>query len=78
MSSAKSHHSRKIEINRKRYEVYKYQYWEMDCIDLFIELLILLNCQFICACRPCTNLLKYVVETEINGTILHLLISNNL
>lgn len=78
MLSTTSHHSRKIEIDRKRYEVCKYQYWEMDFIDLFIKLLILLNCQFIGACRPCTNLLKYVVEIEINGTILHLLISRNL
>ena len=34
----------------------------MDCIDLFIELLILTNCQFMDKCRPCRHLLRFVVD----------------
>ena len=66
MPSTKSHYSSKIEISRGRYKVCKYQYWKLDCLDLFIELLILLNCKILGTCRPCTNLLRFVVETLRN------------
>ena len=62
MPSTKLHYSSKIEISRGRYGVCKYQYWKLDCLDLFIELLILLNCKILGACRQCTNLLRFVVE----------------
>ena len=35
----------------------------MDCIDLHIEMLILLNWKFIRKCRCCSHLLKWVVKT---------------
>ena len=66
MPSTKSRYSSKIEISRGRYGVCKYQYWKLDCLDLFIELLILLNCKILGTCRPCTNLLRFVVETLRN------------
>ena len=39
MPSTKSHYSSKIEISRGRYGVCKYQYWKLDCLDLFVEIL---------------------------------------
>ena len=41
----------KIDFGRKRYGAAKWQYENFDCVDLYIELLILLNCQFIDRCR---------------------------
>lgn len=66
MSSRKSHCSQKIEIERGRYGVCKKQYWNLDCVNLYIELLILLNCELISASHPCTNLLRFVVEITRN------------
>ena len=34
----------KIDFSRKRYGATKWQYENIDCVDLYIELLILLNC----------------------------------
>lgn len=63
MSTKKvSVHSRKIEIERGRYGVCKKEYWKFDCVDLYIELLILLNCELIGKCRSCTNLLKWIID----------------
>lgn len=57
-----SKHSRKIELNRGRYGVCKKEFWYFDCIDLYIELLILLNCELIGKCRICRHILRWVVE----------------
>ena len=52
----------KIDFSRRRYGASKWQYETFDCVDLYIELLILLNCQFIDRCRPCRHLLKWVID----------------
>lgn len=62
MSSRKPHYSQKIEIESGSYGACKKQCWNLDRVDLYIELLILLNCGLIGVCRLCTNLLKYVVQ----------------
>ena len=48
-----------------RFGVCKNEYWYFDCVDLYIELLILLNCNFIGACRPCTYILKWIIKILI-------------
>ena len=45
--------SHRIEFFKKRFGVAKWHYKRLDCIDLYIELLILVNYQFIRECRPC-------------------------
>ena len=55
-------HSRKIKIDRGRYCVCKKEYWYLDCVDLYIEMLILLNWELIGQCRTCTNILRWVLE----------------
>ena len=52
----------KIDMARRRYGIAKWQYETFDCVDLYIELLILINCQFIDKCRPCCHLLKWVID----------------
>ena len=53
----------RIDCLKNRFDVNYFQYKEMDCIDLNMEMLILLNCKFIGKCRCCTHLLKWVVKT---------------
>ena len=48
-----------------RLGVCKKEYWYFDYVDLYIELLILLNCSFIGACRPCTYILKWIIKILI-------------
>ena len=48
----------RIDFRNKRYGVARWQYEKLDCIDLYMEMLILINCRFIGTCRPCTHLLK--------------------
>ena len=55
-------HSRKIHVNRGRYSVCKKESCYFDCADLYIEMLILLNCEFIGKSRPCTNILRWIIE----------------
>ena len=55
-------HSRKIYLDRGRYGVCKKEYYHFDCVDLYLEMLILLNCELIGKCRPCTNILKWIIE----------------
>ena len=55
-------HSREIRVERGRYGVCKKEYYHFDCVDLHIEMLVLLNCEFIGTCRPCTNILKWIIE----------------
>ena len=51
----------KIDFSRKRYGATKWQYENFDCVDLYIELLILLNCRFIDRCKPCCHFLRWVI-----------------
>ena len=53
----------RIDFRKKRYGVARWQYEKLDCIDLYMEMLILINCRFIGTCRPCTSLLKWVFDT---------------
>ena len=62
-----SKYSRKIDISHMRFGVCKKEYWYFDCVDLYIELLILLNCNFIGACRPCTYILKWIISIRKVG-----------
>ena len=55
-------HSRKIYLDRGRYGVCKKEYYHFDWVDLYLEMLILLNCELIGKCRPCTNILKWIIE----------------
>ena len=55
-------HSRKIYVDRGRYGVCKKECYHFDCINLCLEMLILLNCEFIGKYRPCTNILKWIIE----------------
>ena len=55
-------HSRKIYVDRGRYGVCKKEYYHFNCVDLYLEMLILLSCELIGKCRPCTNILKWVLE----------------
>ena len=55
-------HSHKIYLDRGRYGVCKKEYYHFDCVDLYLEMLILLNCELIGKCRPCTNILKWIIE----------------
>ena len=52
----------RIDCLKNRFGVNFCQYKEMDYIDLYMEMLILLNSKFIGKCRCCTNLLKWVVK----------------
>ena len=52
----------KIDMTRRRYGAARWHYESFDCIGLFIELLILLNCQFIDKCRTCRHLMRWVIE----------------
>ena len=45
------------------YGVTKWQIQDLDCIELYIELLILLNCELIDRCKPCKHFLGWVIET---------------
>ena len=58
--------SHRIEFFKKRFGVAKWHYKRLDCIDLYIELLILVNYQFIREYRPCRHLLKFVVDVLRN------------
>ena len=40
----------------------KKEYWFFDCVDLYIEMLILLNCELIDHCKTCTYLLRWILE----------------
>lgn len=57
----KEEKSRRIDFKRKRFGVAKWHYQKLDCIDLYIELLALVNCKLIHPCRPCRHLLKFVL-----------------
>ena len=57
-----SKHSHKIEINKGRYGVCKKEFYYFDSVDLYIEMLILLNCELIGQCRTCTNIFRWVIE----------------
>ena len=46
------------------YGVTKWQIQDLDCIELYIELLILLNCELIDRCKPCKHFLGWVIETS--------------
>lgn len=52
----------RIDFPKKRFGVAYYQYEELDCVDLYMEMLILMNCEFIRQCRSCRHLLKWVVK----------------
>ena len=52
-----------IDFRKKRYGVARWQYEKWGCIDLYMEMLILINCRFIGKCHPCTHLLKWVLDT---------------
>ena len=52
----------KLDISRGSYGVRKYQYEQFDIVVLYIELIILVGCQLIGCFRPCTRLLKFVVD----------------
>lgn len=49
----------RCDFNKKRFGVKYFQCKELDCIDLYIEMSILLNCKW---CRSCIHLLKWVVK----------------
>lgn len=51
-----------MEFKKKRFGVAKWHYRQLHCIDLFIELLILSNCQFMDKCQPCRHLLGFAVN----------------
>ena len=53
----------RIDFRKKRYGVARWQYEKLDCIDLYMEMLILINCRFIGTCRPGTSLLKWILDT---------------
>ena len=40
----------------------KKEYWFFDCVNLYIEMLILLNCELIDQCKTCTYLLRWILE----------------
>lgn len=40
----------------------KKEYCFFDCVDLYIEMLILLNCELIDQCKTCTYLLRWILE----------------
>lgn len=52
----------KLDFTKKRYGVTRWQYQKLDCIDLYMELLILLNYKVIDKCRPCCHFLKWVLK----------------
>ena len=58
----------KIDFCRGTYGVRRWQYENFDCIDLYIELLIIINCEIIDRCRPCHLFLKWIVQLLIYGT----------
>ena len=53
----------RIDFRKKRYGVARWQYEKLDCIDLYMEMLILINCRFIGTCHPGTSLLKWILDT---------------
>lgn len=59
---ARENRSQRMEFKKKRFGVSKWHYKQLDCIDLFMELLILTNCQFMDKCRSCRHLLRFVVD----------------
>lgn len=54
-----------IEISKKLYGVRKYRYQELDCIDLFLEIIHLLRCEQIDKCRVCRKFLAWTIEILI-------------
>ena len=52
----------RIDFPKNRFGVNYYQYKRLDCVDVYMEMLILMNCKFIGKCRSCTHLLKWVVK----------------
>lgn len=59
---ARENRSQRMEFKKKRFGVSEWHYKQLDCIDLFMELLILTNCQFMDKCRSCRHLLRFVVD----------------
>ena len=57
--------SYRMEFARNRFEAAKRHYEKLDCVDSYIELLILINCCFLNKCRPCRHHLKYVIDLLI-------------
>ena len=60
-----SKYSPRFDIDHARFGVCEKEYWYFDCVDLYIELLMLLNCKFISTCRTCTFLLKWIINILI-------------
>lgn len=52
----------RIELENKRYGVTLWQCNHLDCVDLYIELLNLLNCEILGRCRPCRCNLKFILK----------------
>ena len=57
--------SYRMDFARNRFEAAKRHYEKLDCVDSYIELLILINCCFIDKFRPCRHHLKYVIDLLI-------------
>lgn len=62
MSKAVTKYSRKINVEHSRFGVLYNDYAYFDCVDLYIELLLLLNCEIIDVCRTCQSLIKWVTD----------------
>ena len=56
----------KIDFSRGTYGVRRWQYENFDCMDLYIELLIIINCEIIDRYRPCRLFLKWIVQLLIH------------
>ena len=52
----------KLDFNRKRFGASKWQLEKCDCIDLYIELLVLINCKIPDKCRPCRHFLAWIIK----------------
>ena len=52
----------KLDFNRKRFGASKWQLEKFDCIDLYIELLVLINCEILDKCRPCRHFLVWIIK----------------
>ena len=54
--------STRIDFDRKRFGVTKWQYDQLNEIDLLIEIGILSNCKMIGSCRVCRHLLRFCID----------------
>ena len=55
-------HARKIRTERNRFGICKKEYWFLDWVDMYIEILFLLNCELTDQCRTCRYLLGWLLE----------------